>query len=249
MISDTGFFSDGRWHGMADAMRGPEGEAMVEGLNREGFGALLNGDGSAFSESVLDAYWQPFEEGRGRRATLDFYRSMDFEKLAPWDGKLAGLGVPALILWGAEDPFAVMAAAKRFDRELPDSQLVADRGGRALRLVRRARALRGRGDALPRRLTGSAGRRPSTGGQVSCCSLVLAAASHVGTGAAEAAVGAEPATHDVVAAVAAQNVVVVVADQAIGSAATANAVVTGSADHDGRPWGRRQQRPRRGCRK
>ena len=128
VISDTGFFSDGRWHGMADAMRGPEGEALVEGLSREGFGALLNGDGNAFSEEVIDAYWRPFEEGRGRRATLDFYRSMDFEKLAPWDGKLAALGVPALILWGAEDPFATMAAAKRFDRELPHSELVAVEG-------------------------------------------------------------------------------------------------------------------------
>ena len=128
VISDTGFFSDGRWHGMADAMRGPDGEAIVEGLNRQGFGALLNGDGNAFSEAEIDAYWQPFEEGRGRRATLDFYRSMNFEKLAPWDGKLARLAVPALILWGAEDPFATMAAAKRFDRELPDSQLVAIEG-------------------------------------------------------------------------------------------------------------------------
>ena len=128
VISDTGFFSDGRWHGMADAMRGPEGEAIVEGLNRDGFGALLNGEGNAFPDAVLAAYWRPFEEGRGRRATLDFYRSMDFEKFAPWDGKLAAIPAPALIIWGAEDPFATMAAAKRFDRELPDSELVALEG-------------------------------------------------------------------------------------------------------------------------
>jgi haloalkane dehalogenase len=128
VISDTGFFSDGRWHGLADAVRGPEGEALVDGLNREGFSALLNGDGNAFSETMIDAYWRPFEEGRGRRATLDFYRSMDFPKLAPWDGKLGGLTAPALILWGAEDPFATMAAAKRFDRESPDSRLVAVEG-------------------------------------------------------------------------------------------------------------------------
>ena len=128
VISDTGFFSDGRWHGMADAIRGPEGETIVAGLEREGFGALLNGDGSAFSEETLDAYWKPFAEGRGRRATLDFYRSLNFSDLAPWDGKIAALGVPALILWGADDPFAIMAAAKRFDRELPDSKLVAIEG-------------------------------------------------------------------------------------------------------------------------
>jgi len=128
VISDTGFFSDGRWHGMADAVRGAEGEKLIAAIDREGFGAMLNGDGNAFSEETLNAYWKPFADGRGQRATLDFYRSMDFEKLAPWDGKLAGLGVPALILWGAEDPFAIMAAAKRFDRELPDSRLVAIKG-------------------------------------------------------------------------------------------------------------------------
>ena len=128
VISDTGFFSDGRWHGLADAVRGPGGEDLVNGLNREGFGEMLNGAGSAFSKEKLDAYWAPFAEGRGRRATLEFYRSMDFEKLAPWDGKLAELCVRALILWGADDPFATMAAAKRFNNELPDSRLVAIEG-------------------------------------------------------------------------------------------------------------------------
>ena len=128
VISDTGFFSNGRWHGMADALRGPEGEKLVAAIDREGFGAMMNGDGDAFSEATLDAYWEPFEEGRGQRATLDYYRSLDFKDLAPWDGKLAALGVPALILWGAEDPFAIMRAAERFDRELPDSKLVAVEG-------------------------------------------------------------------------------------------------------------------------
>ena len=128
VISDTGFFSDGHWHGLAETMRGPEGDKLIEAIDRQGFGGMLNGEGDAFSQEELDAYWAPFEEGRGRRATLDFYRSMDFEKLSPWDGKLAELGVPALLLWGAEDPFANMRAAERFDRELPDSQVVAIEG-------------------------------------------------------------------------------------------------------------------------
>jgi haloalkane dehalogenase len=125
VISSTGFFSDGRWHGMAEAIRGPEGEGIVAALDREGFGALLNAGGEIFGEEALEAYWRPFAEGRGRRATLEFYRSLDFAKLARWDGKLAELGAPALILWGAEDPFASVAGAKRFHRELPGSELVA----------------------------------------------------------------------------------------------------------------------------
>ena len=53
---------------------------------------------------------------------------MDFEKLAPYEGGLASLGVPTLLLWGAEDKFAPMGGAKRFEREIPGSRLVAFEG-------------------------------------------------------------------------------------------------------------------------
>jgi haloalkane dehalogenase len=125
VISDTGFFSDGRWHDMAKAIRAPGGEALVDGLERDAFASLLGADGAEFSEEDVDAYWKPFDEGRGRAAAVEFWRSMDFEKLAPYEGKLAELGVPTLLLWGAEDGFAPMGGAKRFEREIPGAELVA----------------------------------------------------------------------------------------------------------------------------
>jgi haloalkane dehalogenase len=128
VISDTGFFSDGRWHGLAEAVRGEEGEKLLGALDRDGFASLLRGDGAQFSEEDVDAYWKPFEAGRGREATLEFYRSMDFSKLEPYDGRLAELDVPALLLWGAEDEFAPLGGAKRFERELPRAELVALEG-------------------------------------------------------------------------------------------------------------------------
>ncbi len=128
MISDGGFFSDGKWHGMADAIRGEQGEAIVAAIDRDGFAALLRSADNAFDDDDIDAYWKPYEDGRGQRATLDFYRSMDFAKLEPFDGKLAELGVPTLLLWGAEDEFAPLAAAHRFEREIPGSKLVAFEG-------------------------------------------------------------------------------------------------------------------------
>jgi pimeloyl-ACP methyl ester carboxylesterase len=124
VISDTGFFADGRWHGMAEAVRGEQGEQIVAALDRSGFEALLRGS-ARFSDDDVDAYWRPFAEGRGRRATLDFYRSMDFSKLVEYDGRLAELGVPTLLLWGAEDEFAPIGGAKRFEREIPGASLVA----------------------------------------------------------------------------------------------------------------------------
>jgi haloalkane dehalogenase len=125
VISDTGFFADGKWHGMAEAMRSDQGEELVGGIVKEGFAALLRADGATFSDEDVDAYWRPFESGRGRQATLEFYRSMDFEKLEPYDGKLGELGVPTLMLWGAEDQFAPLAGAHRFQREIPGSEVVA----------------------------------------------------------------------------------------------------------------------------
>jgi haloalkane dehalogenase len=129
VISDTGFFSDGRWHGMAAAIRGEHGDAIVAALDRNGFAGLLRSQaGDGFSDEDIAAYWAPFEQGRGRRATVDFYRSMEFEKLAPYDGRLGELGVPTLLLWGADDEFAPLAGAKRFEREIPGSTLVAVEG-------------------------------------------------------------------------------------------------------------------------
>ena len=129
VISDAGFFADGKWHGMAEAMRSDQGEALVGGLERDGFGAMLNAGAQVFDDATIDAYWAPFaDNGRGQRATLEFYRSMDFEKLKPWQGKLAELSVPTLLLWGAEDPFAPLAGARRFEREIPGARLVAIEG-------------------------------------------------------------------------------------------------------------------------
>ena len=127
VISDTGFFSDGRWHGMAEAVRGEQGEEIVAALQRDGFAALLRSDGE-FSDDDVDAYWHPFESGRGREATVEFYRSMDFSKLEPYDGRLGELGVPVLLLWGAADKFAPVGGAYRFQKEIPGAELVAIEG-------------------------------------------------------------------------------------------------------------------------
>jgi haloalkane dehalogenase len=128
VISDSGFFHDGKWHGMAQAMRSPQGEEILAGLDRDGFAGLLRAGDTPFADETIDAYWAPFADGRGQRATLEFYRSMDFEKLAPFEGKLAAIGCPVLLLWGAEDEFAPVAGAHRFERELPDTRLVAIEG-------------------------------------------------------------------------------------------------------------------------
>ena len=55
VISASGFFPDGKWHGVAQAARTPgTGEEMVEGMTREGFEALLKQNGSGFTERVAE---------------------------------------------------------------------------------------------------------------------------------------------------------------------------------------------------
>jgi len=128
VVSNTGFFADGKWHGMAKLLRSEQGEEIIGALDRDGFSALMNSNGEIFDRDDLDAYWAPFAgtaNVRGQRATLDFYRSMDMEKLEPWQGKLAEVAGPTLLVWGADDRFAPLAGAKRFEGEIPGAKLVA----------------------------------------------------------------------------------------------------------------------------
>ncbi len=76
------------------------------------------------SDDALDEYWKCFADDDRRRGQLELYRSGDFEKLEPYEGRLARLGVPALIVWGAQDRFAGVKMAHRFHDELPGSELV-----------------------------------------------------------------------------------------------------------------------------
>jgi haloalkane dehalogenase len=125
VMSCTGFFPEGKWHGLADAMRTPgTGEELMDGMTREGLAAVLRQAIPSLDEDALDEYWKAFADEDRRRGHLELYRSGDFDKLAPYTGKLAELGVPALVLWGEGDNFAPVAGAHRFHKELPDSELV-----------------------------------------------------------------------------------------------------------------------------
>ena len=119
VASDTGFFPDGRWHGMADAMRTPgQGEKLVDDMTLESFTALLGSISSGIGPDDAREYFKAFADEPRRRGQLELYRSGEFSELEAYDGKLAALGVPFLALWGEEDPFAPVAGAQRFAREV-----------------------------------------------------------------------------------------------------------------------------------
>ena len=127
VISSGGFFPDGKWHGMARALRTPElGEQTLGGLDRDGFGAVLRASSEAFDDEAIDEYWKGLADEAHRRNALELYRSGDFEKLAGY--RLADLEVPVLLVWGDHDEFAPLAGAHRFERELADTELVVIEG-------------------------------------------------------------------------------------------------------------------------
>jgi haloalkane dehalogenase len=123
VISSSGFFPDGKWHGMAQALRTPgTGEQLVDALDRDGFAAVLREVSPAFTDDAVDEYWKAYADEARRRGQLELYRSGDFEKLAGY--RLADLDVPVLLVWGERDDFAPVAGAHRFERELSDTELV-----------------------------------------------------------------------------------------------------------------------------
>jgi len=86
-------------------------------------GQALRSLSSGIDETALTEYWKGFTDDTRRQAQLELYRSGDFEKLASYEGALARLGVPALIVWGGGDRFSTPKMADRFHAELPGSQL------------------------------------------------------------------------------------------------------------------------------
>jgi haloalkane dehalogenase len=127
VISSTGFFPDGRWHGMAKALREPHtGEQMIGAIDRDTFAAVMRQSMAGVGDVALDEYWKAYSDATRRTSQLELYRSGDFSKLEEYD--LAALEVPVLLVWGEHDEFAPVAGAHRFERELPDTELVVIEG-------------------------------------------------------------------------------------------------------------------------
>jgi haloalkane dehalogenase len=125
VVSGTGFFPDGKWHGMANMLRTEgEGEQLVSNLDRVGMTRMLRAVGRGFGDQAIEEYFKAFTSPEGRQGILDLYRSGDFEKLEPYRGRLAELEVPVLALWGEDDVFAPPAGAYRFQREVPGTEVV-----------------------------------------------------------------------------------------------------------------------------
>jgi haloalkane dehalogenase len=126
VISNTAFFPDAEWHALGKALQTEgQGETLIDSFSREGLEAALSGLGSKFDEDGLAEYWKAFTTEDRRHSLLDLYRSGDLSKLEPYRGRLAALGVPALILWGGGDQeYTPVESAHAFVEMIPEASLV-----------------------------------------------------------------------------------------------------------------------------
>ena len=128
VISAGGFFADRHWHDMANVMRTEgEGEEAIAGVTRDQLGYILRAQSRGMADEALDEYWKAFADEQRRRGHLELYRSGDFEKLEPYEGRVAKLDVPTLMVWGARDRYASVRMAHRFHDEIPQSEVAVFR--------------------------------------------------------------------------------------------------------------------------
>jgi haloalkane dehalogenase len=124
VISNGGFFPGGKWHGMAKVMRTPgEGEEFMENMTPENLAPWLQQLSTGTDAQAAAEFTKCVATDAHRADKLELYRSGDFEKLEPYDGKLAALGVPVKLIWGADDEFAPVAGGYRFAKEIPGADL------------------------------------------------------------------------------------------------------------------------------
>jgi haloalkane dehalogenase len=125
VLSNTGFFADGKWHGFAKMLRTPgQGEEIANTMTPELMAATLRAQCDAFDDETIAEYVKCVTSPDARQGMLDLYRSGDFEKIAAYGGCLEAMDVPAIALWGENDEFAPIAGGYRFKKALPDCEVV-----------------------------------------------------------------------------------------------------------------------------
>jgi pimeloyl-ACP methyl ester carboxylesterase len=127
VLMNTIFYSDYDWHPLAKIWRTPgAGEELMAGWTRERFVTgmrkwLVHREN--LSPADLDTYYDAIADPAMRAAILDLYRNTEPSRHPEWEAGLRRLDVPALIIWGRQDPFLGAEWAERFHRDLRGSSL------------------------------------------------------------------------------------------------------------------------------
>jgi pimeloyl-ACP methyl ester carboxylesterase len=110
-----------RWHRLARIWRAPLAGELFMGLSTKwGFKQLsrkaVAAEGPAPDE-LIDSAWSHFDHGT-QRAILKLYRSASASVLAKAGDRLGELRCPALVIWGADDPYIPASFARDYANAL-----------------------------------------------------------------------------------------------------------------------------------
>ena len=115
-----------RWHWVAQIWRRRGlGELANATTTRWGMERTLRqakGDRGPMPTAFVDSVWRHWNRGTAD-AVLALYRHADPDRLAAAGRDLPKLTCPALVLWGARDPYIPQAFAESYARALPQAQL------------------------------------------------------------------------------------------------------------------------------
>ncbi len=107
VMFNTGTWTRGRWHRAARLWRRPVvGELVMALTNRRTWHKAMNAGPDPLPMAFVDRMYDDFDRGT-RRAVLRLYRATDlpYPPASDWVDTLGALDRPALIVWGANDPF------------------------------------------------------------------------------------------------------------------------------------------------
>lgn len=127
VLFTTGAFIDYHWHAVARLWQTPVvGELFMATSSRAAFRTLINrGQKRKLPREFVDGMYDNFDRDT-RRAVLEHYRAeanprpgarRQADALRPHD-------VPALVIWGARDPYLGLDLARRQEQAFPRARLV-----------------------------------------------------------------------------------------------------------------------------
>jgi pimeloyl-ACP methyl ester carboxylesterase len=115
-----------RWHWVARIWRRRGlGELANATATKSSIGLImrqLSGDRRPMPPWFIEMIWRYMDHGTNQ-ATLALYRHADPDRLALAGENLGRLACPALVLWGANDPFLQPRFAEAYAEALPGAQL------------------------------------------------------------------------------------------------------------------------------
>lgn len=122
-----------RWQGLARILRTPGlGELIMGSIPRWWLMRRLRKgatDPNAWSRERLRAVWEQFDQGT-QRAILRLHRASPASRLAAAQSGLGELAMPALVIWGDNDPWLQPSYAAAYAQRLPNAkaELVSNAG-------------------------------------------------------------------------------------------------------------------------